>query len=622
MQLLHYAGLGAIGTAGHYLTLVLLAEVAGADLVLATTVGFAIGASINYLLNYHVVFRSQRDHVSALPRFLTVAAAGALLNATVFAAGLRIGLHYLPAQIVATLVVVAVTYAVNRRWTFGAHAARRTSTGRVAFVDGERNRLVRVTLLSLASICVVQLLIRSALARDELENMHWGQALDWGSAKHPPLFGWVNYLWVETVGYHDLSTYVLQKLNVAVGLVLLYILARRFLDRRGALLAVALAAATVNIILIALKYNGNSALWPIWIAYLLVLHRAVRTDRGRWWVATGLLAAAAVLTKYHTFLLLACSLGWLIATPAGRAALAGWRLWLGVFVGLAVLAPHIVWFVERGGPTFGYAIENLTAGRGPGSLLSHIRNPAQYALTQAVFLCPALVLLLRWVGQDRTAGRRRQRDATDLDFLLWHGPVFGLAPAALSVVSGITLGGMWGIASWALLPIWVIARFDVATDAARLRTATRNVAGVTLAYAVVALIHGAFFDRQADYKQAAEAVQAAWRARYATPLAIVGGEGRYYHGLGAYATDHPDVFTFLDPGTNRRITPGRLAQEGAAIVVVNSLPEKLALARRLFTPDAEVEIEIQGGRRGLYTTRTETVTVLFLDPRKPAIVPE
>lgn len=476
----------------------------------------------------------------------------------------------------------------------------------------ERKWLASVTAAALAVICMVQLLVRSALSRDELENIHWGQALDWGSAKHPPLFGWVNYVWVELFGYHDLSTYLLQKLNLAIGLLLLYLLARRFLARTGALVAVALTVATINFILMALKYNGNSALWPIWIAYLFALHRAVSANSAGWWVGTGLLAAAAVLTKYHSFLLFACTFLWLLATPAGRAALVGWRLWLGVGVCLAALSPHIIWFVEQGGPTFGYAIKNVTKGVGPGSLLSHLRNPIQYALTQAIFLCPALVLLIRW-ARAAPAAPTPSSDP-DASFLFWHGPVFGLAPAALSAASGITLGGMWGLASWAVLPIWMIARFGICADSDRLRTATRSAAGVTIFYVVIALIHGVLFEKQADYKQAATAVQEAWRARYQTPLAIVGGEGRYYHGLGAYAPDHPDVFTYLDLSTNRRVSAERVAAEGAAIVVVNSLPEKLALARALFPPDAEQEIEIRGGRQGIYRTRAETITVLFIDP--------
>lgn len=128
-QLIQYAGLGAVGTAGHYLTLVLLAEWSGFDLILATTLGFAVGAVINYLLNYHLLFRSRRRHVVALPRFLLIAALGALINAVVFAAMLATGVHYLLAQVIATGAVVIVTFLANRRWTFGDRPGRGDASG-------------------------------------------------------------------------------------------------------------------------------------------------------------------------------------------------------------------------------------------------------------------------------------------------------------------------------------------------------------------------------------------------------------------------------------------------------------------------------------------------------------
>jgi len=37
----------------------------------------------------------------------------------VVAAGTRVGLHYLVAQVGATLVALVLTYAINRRWAFG-----------------------------------------------------------------------------------------------------------------------------------------------------------------------------------------------------------------------------------------------------------------------------------------------------------------------------------------------------------------------------------------------------------------------------------------------------------------------------------------------------------------------
>ncbi len=118
-QFLAYLGVGMVGTGGHYLVLVALVKGLGTDPVLATTVGFTVGAVINYYANYHLTFRSRRGHGGTMPRFFAVAGVGAAVNAGVMAGCHRgLGLHYLLSQVLATGTVVVLTYLANRFWTF------------------------------------------------------------------------------------------------------------------------------------------------------------------------------------------------------------------------------------------------------------------------------------------------------------------------------------------------------------------------------------------------------------------------------------------------------------------------------------------------------------------------
>ncbi len=114
-----YALVGAVGTAAHYLVLLVLVERIGLAPTLATTFGFATGAVVNYFLNFRFTFRSSRSHQVALPRFLVVAAGGMLLNSGIMAFGVDVlRLHYMIPQVCATGTVVLCTFWVNRIWTF------------------------------------------------------------------------------------------------------------------------------------------------------------------------------------------------------------------------------------------------------------------------------------------------------------------------------------------------------------------------------------------------------------------------------------------------------------------------------------------------------------------------
>ena len=59
-QLISFAGIGVVGTAGHYVTLVFLVQLMYFPPVIATTIGFVVGAIINYVLNYFAGVHSVR----------------------------------------------------------------------------------------------------------------------------------------------------------------------------------------------------------------------------------------------------------------------------------------------------------------------------------------------------------------------------------------------------------------------------------------------------------------------------------------------------------------------------------------------------------------------------------
>lgn len=118
-QFLGFAGIGAIGTAGHYLALIGLVQLLGMSPVSASAVGFMIGALINYLLNYKFLFRSRKRHSESMSKFFAVALAGLVLNALVVSYGINaMYLHYVVAQFFATAIVLVWNFSINRIWTF------------------------------------------------------------------------------------------------------------------------------------------------------------------------------------------------------------------------------------------------------------------------------------------------------------------------------------------------------------------------------------------------------------------------------------------------------------------------------------------------------------------------
>lgn len=113
-----FALVGAIATGIQYLILFMLVHWAWFDPVMASSIGFAVSAMANYFLNYHYTFRSNQGHGPALIKFMALASVGLILNSIIMQVLTVGGLHYLIAQVCATVGVLLWNFSGNSLWTF------------------------------------------------------------------------------------------------------------------------------------------------------------------------------------------------------------------------------------------------------------------------------------------------------------------------------------------------------------------------------------------------------------------------------------------------------------------------------------------------------------------------
>jgi len=110
---------GVTAAVAHYGALISLVEILGIEAILASTMGFCLGAIVSYLFNYKFTFKSGAHHFVAFPKFAAIAILGAVFNASIMAVAVhRVGLNYLVAQFAATAAVFFWSYTAHRHWTF------------------------------------------------------------------------------------------------------------------------------------------------------------------------------------------------------------------------------------------------------------------------------------------------------------------------------------------------------------------------------------------------------------------------------------------------------------------------------------------------------------------------
>jgi len=113
--LLLYAGVGAIGTAVHFI--VLFATLIFVGPVLASTLGAIAGCIVNYYLSRQYVFTSSSSFKTSFPRFVTVALFGITVNAAIISAFVDV-LPIAINQAIASGIVLLLGYSLNKIWTF------------------------------------------------------------------------------------------------------------------------------------------------------------------------------------------------------------------------------------------------------------------------------------------------------------------------------------------------------------------------------------------------------------------------------------------------------------------------------------------------------------------------
>jgi putative flippase GtrA len=118
-RLARYGVSGGLSAGAHFTVALAAAGLLGLPPVPASTTGFVASIAVSYLLQRSWVFRTGESHAVTGPRFLTVTAAAFALNTTVLAVGTGLlGAPFLLVQAVAILLIPALNYAVNVRWTF------------------------------------------------------------------------------------------------------------------------------------------------------------------------------------------------------------------------------------------------------------------------------------------------------------------------------------------------------------------------------------------------------------------------------------------------------------------------------------------------------------------------
>lgn len=190
--------------------------------------------------------------------------------------------------------------------------------------------------------------IKPNLSVDIIENVYWGQELQWGYFKHPPLFAWISFAWIKIVGQTLYPT--LFAVTTSISIFASYKITKIYLPKPLSITSALLLEGVLFYNFSACNFNANSillVLWPACAYFLLCGIRSACTKvKLLHWSLFGACAALSMLSKYYSgIFLLSCFVTTLI-TPQARNLYKTIYPYLAFTVFCIILTPHVIWLFK------------------------------------------------------------------------------------------------------------------------------------------------------------------------------------------------------------------------------------------------------------------------------------
>jgi 4-amino-4-deoxy-L-arabinose transferase-like glycosyltransferase len=431
------------------------------------------------------------------------------------------------------------------------------------------------------------------LPLDLIEALTYGREWQLGYDKLPPLPWWLIEILYRLVG-RDAAYYALAQLAVIGAFAAVWLTARSMVGPNRALVAVLIVDGLHYFHYTAAKFNHDVIELPLWALAGYSFHAALRRGHMAAWALLGLAIGSALWAKYFVVVLAIPIALFLLFDRDARRALSTIGPWLALAVALLVMAPHLVWLVKNDFLPFAYANARAAPSRG---FVDHILRPAVFAISQAVFLIPVLLIAATLVWPRPRAPAACAADAFDrrIIALLALGPA--ATTMALSAVSGRGTIAMWGYPLWLFLGLWIVLQARTALDPARL---ARIMASWGIVFAIFAIVFIANYSvlpafdhryRAVFYPggRLADELSRRFRAATGRPLAYVIGSMWDAGNVAHYASEQPRVLIDGDPRRAPWIDLGDLRTKGAVVVWTDGDPAVMPVGLRGIAGDAQVQ---------------------------------
>jgi 4-amino-4-deoxy-L-arabinose transferase-like glycosyltransferase len=218
--------------------------------------------------------------------------------------------------------------------------------------------------LLIAVLTLMRLIYAGAieLRTDEAYYWTWSKESVLSFLDHPPGIAW--FIWFGTAIFGDTNLGVRFAgilAMLATQLLLADIVRRVTHDFRAVVFAVLMPEAALYYGLLMAKVSPDTAMIPFAIAMLWALVRLHESGNARWWLAAGLFAGLAMLSKFTAVFLAPAVLAFALVPDWRRRWLFSPYPWLAALIAVVVFSPVLIWNYQHNWASFRFQFVRAVA---------------------------------------------------------------------------------------------------------------------------------------------------------------------------------------------------------------------------------------------------------------------
>jgi 4-amino-4-deoxy-L-arabinose transferase-like glycosyltransferase len=203
------------------------------------------------------------------------------------------------------------------------------------------------------------------LRTDEAYYWTWSKENVLSFLDHPPMIAWFIRFGTAIFGDTNLGVRFAGILAMLVMQLLLADIVRRVThDVRAIVLAVLMPEAALYYGLLMAKVSPDVALIPFAVAMMWALIRLNESGDGRWWLAAGVFAGLALLSKFTVVMLIPAVAAFMLVPDWRRRWLLSPYPWLAGLIAVVLFLPVLIWNAQHDWASFRFQLVRATATHG------------------------------------------------------------------------------------------------------------------------------------------------------------------------------------------------------------------------------------------------------------------